>query len=259
MIKTISTLFCLTFTLATPVLCAPPSADYTEPITGMEFVTIPGGTFVMGADDDTFSVPTHEVTIEPFLFGRYEVTYEQYAKFCTDTGRLIPSDNGWGMGSRPIVGISWDDAVAFTEWLSAQTGRQMRLPSEAEWEYAARAGANTKYPWGDEIGMNNANCKGCGSQWDYRMTAPVGSFAPNGFGLYDMVGNAYEWCLDLKHDNYVGAPADGTAWLENPSDSRRINRGGSWYQRTVDAEVTSRCWEHPDVEHNDHGFRVLME
>lgn len=234
-------------------------ADYTETVTKMEFVVIPGGTFVMGDNSDNFASPEHEVSIKTFLLGRYEVTYEQYAKFCTATGRLLPSDQGWGMAKRPVVDVTWDDAVAFTEWLSEQSGKRMRLPSEAEWEYAARSGTITKYPWGDEIGKNKANCDGCGSQWDGLMTSPVGSFPPNGFGLYDMIGNVYEWCLDAKHDNYLGAPTDGSARLDDGPDGRRVNRGGSWYYLPGDAVVTVRCWEHPDKSQKDFGFRVLME
>lgn len=233
--------------------------DYTEPTTGMEFVSIPGGSFIMGDNRDHFTSPEHDVTVKPFLMGRYEVTYEQYAKFCTDTGRLIPSDQGWGMENRPIVDVTWDDAVAFTEWLSEKSGRKMRLPSESEWEYAGRSGSTTRYPWGDKIGKNKANCDGCGSQWDGLMTAPVGSFPPNGYGLYDMIGNVYEWCLDTKHDSYLGAPTDGSARLDEGPDGRKISRGGSWLYPPGDAEVAGRCWDPPNKSQSDFGFRVLME
>lgn len=236
-----------------------PPADYVDPVTGMEFMAIPGGTFMMGDDQDSTARPAHEVTVKPFLLGRYEVTYEQYAKFCTSTGRLIPSDKGWGMGKRPVVEVTWHEAVEFTKWLSEQTGKKFRLPSESEWEYAARAGVRTKYQWGDEVGNNRANCDGCGSQWDGHMTAPAGSFAPNGFGLYDMVGNVYEWCLDVQHNIYEGAPADGSAWLDGGLQELRINRGGSWYRPPVESELSTRCWDTLDRERPDYGFRVAME
>jgi len=258
--KVLTSLVLLTFLCTSNSVASKKSAaDYIEPITGMQFMSIPGGTFIMGDENDSFARPEHEVTVQPFLMGRYEVTFEQYATYCSSTGKMIPSDNGWGMKNRPIVNVTWEEAVAFTEWLTEQSGKTFRLPSEAEWEYAAKAGSTTKYPWGDDIGMNKANCNKCGSQWDGRMTAPVGAFPPNAYGLYEMVGNVYEWCLDLKHDSYEGAPTDGSAWLTDPSDNRRINRGGSWLQRPVDAEVTARCWEDDDRKQKDYGFRVLIE
>ena len=108
-----------------------------------------------------------------------------------------------------MINVSWDDAQSYVAWLSRMTGKTYRLLSEAEYEYAARAGTQTVYPWGDDIGKNNANCDGCGSRWDGKQTAPVGSFAANAFGLYDMVGNVWEWAEDCYHDSYNGAPADG--------------------------------------------------
>ena len=111
-----------------------------------------------------------------------------------------------------MINVSWDDAKAYVAWLSKKTGKTYRLLTEAEYEYATRAGTQTAYPWGNDIGENNANCRGCGSQWDGKQTAPVGSFSPNGFGLYDMVGNVGQWTEDCYHDSYNGAPADGSAW-----------------------------------------------
>jgi len=123
--------------------------------------------------------------------------------------------------------VSWDDAQNYVAWLSRITGKTYRLLSEAQYEYAARAGRQTVYPWGDDLGRNNANCNGCGSQWDDKQTAPVGSFAANGFGLYDMVGNVWEWAEDCYHDSYNGAPADGTARTGGDCNTRVV-RGGSW-------------------------------
>jgi formylglycine-generating enzyme required for sulfatase activity len=124
--------------------------------------------------------------------------------------------------------VSWDDAQRYVAWLSRMTGRNYRLLSEAEWEYAARAGTQTVYPWGDVIGEGNANCEFCGSQWDGKQTAPVGSFAANAFGLYDMEGNVYEWVEDCVHANYDGAPTDGSAWTADGDCNARNVRGGSW-------------------------------
>ena len=134
---------------------------------------------------------------------------------------------GWGRGLRPVRNVSWYDAMAYTEWLWEQTGDRYRLPTEAEWEYAARAGSTTAYSWGDSIGRNRANCDGCASLWDGERTALVGTFKANGWGLYDMHGNVWEWVQDCWNDNYEGAPTDGTAWLSGDCD-RRVLRGGSW-------------------------------
>ena len=159
-----------------------------------EMVLIPAGRFRMGCLSNCeammdYAKPVHEVTIESFALSKYEVTFEEYARFTAATGRRPASDSGWGRGRRPVIDVSWEDAVAYTEWLSAHTGERYRLPSEAEWEYAARAGSGTVYSWGNEIGRGRANCNSCGSQWDNKKTAPVGSFSPNAWGLHDMHGN----------------------------------------------------------------------
>ena len=198
---------------------------------GPEMVVIPGGRFLMGCVSDRDCAdnekPVHEVTIGAFALSKYEVTFEEYDRFTAATGRERVNDEGWGRGRRPVINISWEDAAAYTLWLSAQTGMNYRLPSEAEWEYAARAGSEEKYSWGNEIGHDRANCAGCGSLWDNEKTAPVGSFSANGWGLHDMHGNVWEWVQDCYNDNYRGAPADGSAWASGDC-SFRIRRGGSW-------------------------------
>lgn len=147
-----------------------------------EMVVVPAGRFMMGsAEGEARSYgderPRHEVTIaRPFALGRYPVTFAEYDRFCEATGRKRPGDEGWGRGRRPVINVSWEDATAYCAWLSQETGKTYRLPSEAEWEYACRAGTSTAYWWGDDIGKGNANCDGCGSQWDNKQTAPVGSF-----------------------------------------------------------------------------------
>lgn len=239
-------------------------AEYTDPVTGMQFVSIPGGTFVMGNDHDPFARPAHEVTVKPFFMGKYEVTFAQYDKFCQETGRDKPDDSGWGRGIRPVINVSWHDATAFTEWLSKKTGRAFRLPTEAEWEYAARGGKQSHFAWGNEFGRGNANCDGCGSPWDGRQTAAVGSFSSNPYGLYDMTGNVYEWCLDAKHRSYNGARTDGSAWMadgvvDHRNRESRINRGGSWFQPADEMPVHRRCWDPVDMRRDELGFRVLME
>ena len=135
------------------------------------------------------------------------------------------------------------------------TGRPYRLLTEAEWEYAARAGTTTAYYWGDEIGKANANCNGCGSQWDNRETSPVGSFKPNAFGLYDMSGNVLQWVEDCYHDNYDDAPTDGSAWTSGDC-SRRVVRGGSWYSDPQYLRSADRFGYATDFRSGDLGFRL---
>ena len=159
-----------------------------------EMVVVPAGSFRMGCvvsgqdcrDDE---LPVHEVRVASFALGRYEVLFEEYDRFVAATGRESPRDRDWGRGGRPVMNVSWEDATAYAAWLSAETGQRYRLPSEAEWEYAARAGTTTAYSWGPDLGQNRANCDECGSRWDDALTAPAGSFAANAWGLHDMHGN----------------------------------------------------------------------
>jgi formylglycine-generating enzyme required for sulfatase activity len=141
------------------------------------------------------------------------------------------------------------------EWLSRLTGRPYRLLTEAEWEYAARAGTMTVYPWGDEIGKGNANCRGCGSEWDRRQTSPVGSFKPNAFGVYDVAGNVWQWVQDCYHDGYDGAPGDGSAWTEGDCGTRVV-RGASWLSDQGNLRSASRDGDTADYRYVDLGFRV---
>ena len=167
---------------------------------------------VSGRDCEDDERPVHTVRVERFELSKYEVTFEEYDRFTAATGRARADDEGWGRGRCPVINVTWDDAVAYTQWLSQQTGERYRLPSEAEWEYAARAGTSTAYSWGNEIGRNRANCYGCGSRWDGRQTAPVGSLSPNGWGLHDMHGNVWEWVQDCWNESYRGAPT-GRFWV----------------------------------------------
>ena len=196
-----------------------------------EMVVIPAGSFRMGCVSgiNCYSdkeKPVHEVRIASFEMSKYEVTFEEYDRFTDATGRERTDDKGWGRGRRPVIEVSWFDAMAYTQWLSSQTGKIYRLPSESEWEYAARAGTETMFSWGNDPGYNRANCEGCGSRWDDKQTAPVGSFEANRWGLYDMHGNVQEWVQDCWHGSYRGAPTDGSAWVEICSG--RVVRGGSW-------------------------------
>ena len=199
---------------------------------GPELVVIPAGEFTMGCFGSPLSLsgvdchpreePVHRVKIpRPFAVSKYEVTFEDYDRFTGATERA--ADDGWGRGRRPAINVSWPEAQAYVEWLSRETGATYRLLSEAEWEYAARAGSTGKMDWGE----NEANCGHCGSRWDGKQTAPAGSFPANAWGLHDMLGNVWEWVQDCWNRNYVGAPSDSVAWIEGDCGERVI-RGGSW-------------------------------
>ena len=224
-----------------------------------EMVVIPGGRFQMGCvsgkNCQGDEKPVHEVRVASFGLSKYEVTFEEYDRFTAATGRVRADDEGWGRGRRPVVNVSWEDAVAYTEWLSATLGERYRLPSEAEWEYAARAGSTTKYSWGNKKGRNRANCDRCGSQWDNEKTAPVGSFSPNAWGLHDMHGNVWEWVQDCWNNRYRGAPTDGSAWTSGDCKSR-VLRSGSWNSQPENLRAAIRVWYAAGGRYGSLGFRV---
>ena len=230
---------------------------------GPEMVVLPTGRFRMGDLDGSGAPserPVRTVTISrPIAMGKYPVTFEEYDRFVSATGAARPADNDWGRGTRPVIDVSQEDAKAYAVWLSEQTGKRYRLPSEAEWEYAARAGTTTRYSWGDDIGRNRANCDRCGSEWDNKQTAPVGSFAANPFGLYDMHGNVDEWVEDCWHDNYEGAPSDGSAWTTGCDESQAVMRGGSWEDVPSRLRSASRLRYEPSGRSGSLGFRLVQD
>ena len=227
-----------------------------------EMVMIPAGSFRMGdlngggkADEQ----PVHQVDIQAFAMGKYEVTFAEYDHFAAATNRPMPKDYGWGRGSRPVIDVSWKDAQAYVQWLADKTGLRFRPPTEAEWEYAARAGTTTKYYWGDAVGRNNAHCVGCGSEWDNNTsTAPVGALSANPFGLHDMHGNVWEWLEDCWHTNYKSAPSDGTVWAAG-SCSKRVLRGGSWGDVPYEIRSARRAGYKPTGQLSNSGFRVAQD
>ena len=225
-----------------------------------EMVVVPAGRFRMGdlsGDGGSNERPVHDVTIAaPFAVGRYEVTFAEWDACVAGGGCTHRSgDRGWGRGTRPVIKVSWDDAQEYVRWLSRETDKPYRLLSEAEWEYAARAGSTTKYHWGNDVGTNKANCDGCGSQWDDKRTAPVGSFEPNAFGLFDTAGNVYEWVEDCWNENYNGAPADGSAWMGGNCD-QRVLRGGSWLYDPRSIRLADRFMFVAGYRSSNFGFRV---
>ena len=229
-------------------------------------VVLPAGTFTMGSPDSEagrFSDegPQHDVRIAaPFAVGKFDVTKDEFAAFVKDTG-YNSMGSGWQnpgftqTGSDPVVKVSWGDANAYAKWLSTKTSATYRLLSESEWEYAARAGTTTAYFWGDAVGKNNANCNGCGSPWDNKQTSPVGSFAPNAFGLYDMHGDVWQWVQDCYRDSYNGAPNDGSP-IDSGECGRRVFRGGSWYSLPRGLRATDRDGFSPSNRYIGLGFRV---
>jgi formylglycine-generating enzyme required for sulfatase activity len=234
---------------------------------GPEMVWIPVGVFEMGSPAEEGGRFAHEgpprtVHINrPFALGRYEVTFEEYERFAQATGRPLPDDRGWGRGQRPVIGVSWHDAMAYAEWLSEQTGRLYRLPSEAEWEYAARAGTHTPFHFGETISASYANFNGRrvygdGERGERRaQPVSVGSFPPNAFGLHDMHGNVEEWVLDCWNPHYLGAPVDGSPWLRGECEYR-VLRGGSWWNGPRHLRSASRFRLEADSRYANVGFRV---
>ena len=224
-----------------------------------EMVVVPAGSFMMGSPEEAAEMPIHRVTIaEPLAVGKYEVTFAEWEACVADGGCYghRPNDEGWGRGNRPVIHVSWNHVQTYAMWLSEKTGEPYRLLSEAEWEYVARAGSGTrKYSWGNEIGRNRANCDGCGSRWDGKQTAPVGSFAANGFGLHDVHGNVWEWLQDCWNGTYAGAPADGSAWEQGDCNTR-VLRGGSWYNYPRYLRSAFRPWYTTGNRYNLVGFRV---
>jgi formylglycine-generating enzyme required for sulfatase activity len=227
---------------------------------GPTLAKLPGGRFRMGRNLTVASDfgPAREVEIAPFLMGVYEVTFGEYDHFARATGRGLPKDFGWGRGDRPVVAVSWDDARGYTSWLSRETGRSYRLPSEAEWEYAARAGGRGSYWWGFGLEENRAVCFDCGSAWDNRSTAPVGSFKSSPFGLHDTAGNVMEWVADCYQAGYDDAPRDGRARTDGPC-TYRVARDGAFNKPSASMRTYVRARFVPGTRLDMLGFRVARD
>lgn len=228
-----------------------------------EMVPIPGGTFQMGDVEklrDSWRNPVHPVTIKAFKLGKYEVTFKEYDRFAIDTGRRLPEDHGWGREHRPVINVSWDDAKAYAEWLSEKTGKHYRLPTESEWEYAARSGDKQEVWAGTskeaELGRYAVFQGNSGHR-----TAKVGSKEQNSFGLHDASGNVDEWIEDCAHDTYQQAPTDGSAWLEADGSNceERVIRGGAWLTKPVSLRVSGRYWYLHDYWVYYIGFRLAQD
>ena len=225
---------------------------------GPEMATVPPGAFLMGCVSGvgcrSAERPVREVRLaRPFALSVRELTFAEHLFFAKPDAQ---PEESWA--DRPAVHLSWDEAAAYAEWLSAQTGERYRLPSEAEWEYAARAGSGAAYAWGDGIGEGRAHCWRCAGPSDPLWTASVGSFAANALGLYDMHGNAAEWTADCWSEDHLDNPADGTASMAG-NCRRRVVRGGSYSQPPQALRSAARVGRHADRRHIDVGFRVARD
>jgi formylglycine-generating enzyme required for sulfatase activity len=240
---------------------------------GLEMVAIPSGKFMMGSpesehdryDDES---PEHEVTVQPFFIGKYPITQSCWRVIANTPEierELNPDPSNFKGDNRPVEEVSWEEAVEFCQRLSRETGRDYRLPTEAEWEYACRAGITTPFYFGKTIAGKLANYDSDVTYLQERkvkskgVTTPVGDFPPNAFGLYDMHGNVWEWCLDNWHSNYEGAPTDGSAWLSEDDDVRHVVRGGSWFDVPRSCRSATRNFNSPDSRDDVIGFRVVCE
>ena len=241
---------------------------------GLDMILIPGGTFLMGSPPDELEryddeSPQHSVTVPTFFMGRYPITQAQWrvvASFPQVNRELNPAPSQFKGDNRPVECISWYDAVEFCQRLSQHTHHSYRLPTEAKWEYACRAGTTTPFHFGETITAELANYRatttyGDGVKGKYRKeTTPVNHFGiANGFGLCDMHGNVWEWCWDYWHDNYENAPNDGSAWLTDDQSAGRVRRGGSWDFYPRHCRSASRYNSYPSVVYFNIGFRVVCE
>jgi formylglycine-generating enzyme required for sulfatase activity len=238
----------------------------------LEMAAIPGGTFIMGSPPEELGhrdneSPQHQVTVQPFFMGKYQVTQAQWrfvAQLAQVNRELEQDPSNFKGDNRPVEQVSWYDAVEFCDRLSSHTKRQYRLPSEAEWEYACRAGTTTPFHFGETITTDLANYDGNytygqGSKGVYREeTTAVGSFGvANNFGLYDMHGNVWEWCEDDWHENYIDAPTDGSAWNSQSGSNTKLLRGGSWYFNARYCRSALRARLSRDIRNYLYGFRVV--
>lgn len=245
-----------------------PGAAFADCRDCPEMVVIGPGTTVEGSSAkerkalgvlpifDRMEEPRHTVTIRyRFAVGRYEVTFAEWDACVADGGcnGYTPRDAGWGRGRRPVMNVNFADAQSYVEWLSRRTGQRYRLLSEAEWGYAARGGTRTWYPSGNALGPDDASFGNANDR-----TSEVGAYPPNRFGLHDVVGNVAEWVQDCHHDDYIGAPTDGSAWLTGPCTLRNV-RGGGWSLQAWSVRVSQRIGDPPGARNDHLGFRVARD
>ncbi|MES2832933.1 MAG: formylglycine-generating enzyme family protein [Pseudomonadota bacterium] len=237
----------------TPVTALEMSDCPTCPI----LVALTDGGFRMGSNtEDPTERPAFHVYINtPFAIGKHEVTLGQWNVCITDGACPRVSSDASRPLDAPVRDVSWDDAQRYIAWLSKQSGMAYRLPTEAEWEYAARGGSSSRYWWGEQMATGLANCRDCGQPWSAEGPAKVGSFAANGFGLHDMSGSVWEWVSDCWHDSYQRAPSNGSSWEES-NCRQRVLRGASWREGATQMPITTRFRADANVRQAQNGFRV---
>ena len=236
---------------------APAPSPTTQPASAVrepEMIPLRAGSFAMGSNDDASEKPVHQVTVKPFAISKYPVSVAEW-NACAATKACAFTASG--KEDAPVTNISWSDARQYVTWLAEATRKPYRLPTEAEWEYAARGGTQTKYWWGDQFQAGMANCKNCSDIPSADQPTKVGSLKPNPFGLFDMGGGVDQWMEDCWHKNYQGAPADGSAWTENECFSHVI-RSGSWRNDQRSARAAYRDSYDTNVRYPTHGFRVAL-
>ncbi len=227
-----------------------------------EMLLMPAGSFMMGAPDDADAQqgkPRHRVTIRAFKLSATPVTFDNYDAYALATRRPLPQDDGLGRGKRPVINLTRVDMLAYVAWLNARPSHKgFRLPSEAEWEYAARAGTQTGFYWGDEPDPRFANTRGTKGPDQFELTSPVASFPPNPWGLFDMAGNVWEMTADCLYPDYVGAPVDGSARTRSGCN-RFVLRGGDYSSSRRGQRPTARAGAGPDMRSTSLGFRVAQD
>jgi formylglycine-generating enzyme required for sulfatase activity/class 3 adenylate cyclase len=232
----------------------PPTTQPASTVREPEMIPLRGGSFAMGSNEDVSEKPVRQVTVKPFAMAKYPVSVREWnacaaAKACGFTAS--------GKDDAPVTNVSWSDAKQYAAWLAETARKPYRLPSEAEWEYAARGGTQTRYWWGDQFQPGMVNCKNCTDIPAVDQPVKVGSLKPNPFGLFDMGGSVDQWVEDCWHKTYQGAPADGSAWVENECPSHVI-RSGSWRKDSNYARTSNRGSYDTNVRYPTHGFRVAL-
>ncbi|MGI4943315.1 MAG: SUMF1/EgtB/PvdO family nonheme iron enzyme [Janthinobacterium lividum] len=237
-----------------PIPTAAAAAAPASPI----MVPIPGGSFAMGSSFDASERPIRRVVMPAFAIGKFVVTAAEW-NACAAAGGCTykPAQAETDQGRRPMTNLSWDDATQYVQWLRQTTGKPYRLLSEAEWEYAARAGSTTRYSWGDQVGTGQADCEGCGGPHNPRAPADVSAFPANAWGLSGMQGGVAQWVEDCWHSTYQGAPSDGSAW-RTPNCPRHVLRGGSWNNPPSSTTVSGRNFYDSGVRYLANGMRVAL-
>jgi formylglycine-generating enzyme required for sulfatase activity/class 3 adenylate cyclase len=239
---------------ASPTQPAAPAARPASTVREPEMSSLPGGSFAMGSNEDISEKPVHQVTIKPFAISKYPITIREWNECAATKACAFVAT---GKDDAPITNVSWSDAKQFVTWLATATRKPYRLPSEAEWEYAARAGTQTKYWWGDQLQPDMANCKNCTDAAGAEQPVNVGRFKSNPFGLYDMGGGVDQWVEDCWHKTYQGAPPDGSPWIGGDCTSHVI-RSGSWKNDATYVRPANRDSYDTDVRYPTHGFRVAL-